>query len=153
MPDPARPCKELYRLPRTLYAQPDGKSTACSIACGLGAIMGLFGWLFSHRDFCQHDFQPLFSRFVDTVVDTFVAEDPTAAPPRCHDKTPKRKQFKFPPAKRLVAIGDVHGDMSQMKRALRAAGLIDDNFCWSGGTLLPSRCVCSKTKMSLSLTL
>ena len=95
--------------------------------------MGLFGWLFSRRDFCQHDFQPLFSRFVDTVVDTFVAEDPTAAPPRCHDKTPKRKQFKFPPAKRLVAIGDVHGDMSQMKRALRAAGLIDDNFSWSGG--------------------
>lgn len=35
--------------------------------------------------------------------------------------------------KRLVAIGDLHGDLAATKSALRAAGVIDASDAWSGG--------------------
>lgn len=39
-----------------------------------------------------------------------------------------------PQAPRIVAIGDVHGAFDQFTAILRAAGLIDANRRWSGGT-------------------
>lgn len=39
-------------------------------------------------------------------------------------------------APRLVAIGDLHGDLSQARAALRLAGLIDDQGRWAGGTTI-----------------
>jgi len=41
--------------------------------------------------------------------------------------------WRFPVAERVVAIGDVHGDLSATRRALRGAGLIDDGDRWIGG--------------------
>jgi hypothetical protein len=41
-----------------------------------------------------------------------------------------------PAAERVVAIGDLHGDLSAAKRALRAAGAIDDKDAWIGGKLV-----------------
>ena len=41
----------------------------------------------------------------------------------------------FPAPKRLVAIGDVHGDLDATKRALKLAGAIDDSGAWAGGDL------------------
>ncbi|MBL8742961.1 MAG: metallophosphoesterase [Myxococcales bacterium] len=41
----------------------------------------------------------------------------------------------FPAPKRLVAIGDVHGDMNATKRALKLGGAIDDAGEWVGGDL------------------
>jgi hypothetical protein len=41
----------------------------------------------------------------------------------------------FPAAKRLVAIGDVHGDLDATRRALRLAGAIDASDAWVGGAL------------------
>jgi Calcineurin-like phosphoesterase len=41
----------------------------------------------------------------------------------------------FPAPKRLVAFGDVHGDMVATKRALKLAGAIDDAGEWVGGDL------------------
>lgn len=38
------------------------------------------------------------------------------------------------PTGRIVAIGDVHGDLSALREALRAAGVIDAEDHWSGGT-------------------
>jgi hypothetical protein len=38
-----------------------------------------------------------------------------------------------PPASRLVAIGDVHGDYDQLVAVLRAAGLVDRRHRWQGG--------------------
>lgn len=38
----------------------------------------------------------------------------------------------LPPVKRLVAIGDLHGDWDMTVRTLRLAKLIDDNMNWSG---------------------
>ena len=34
---------------------------------------------------------------------------------------------------RVVAVGDVHGDFSQLVAVLRSAGLIDENLRWAGG--------------------
>jgi hypothetical protein len=40
----------------------------------------------------------------------------------------------FPPAKRIIAIGDLHGDLEKARRAFRLAGLIDGNDRWAGGS-------------------
>jgi hypothetical protein len=43
---------------------------------------------------------------------------------------------RFPAPARLVAIGDVHGDLEATRRALRLAGAIDERDTWSGGDLV-----------------
>ena len=40
----------------------------------------------------------------------------------------------LPAVPRLVAIGDLHGDMGKAKRAFRLGRLIDAQDRWSGGT-------------------
>jgi hypothetical protein len=45
-----------------------------------------------------------------------------------------RERFPAPP--RLVAIGDVHGDLEATRRALRLAGATDENDKWIGGDLV-----------------
>jgi hypothetical protein len=52
---------------------------------------------------------------------------PTAAP-----SLPTR----FPAPARLVAFGDVHGDLAATRRVLRLAGAIDDQDRWVGETLV-----------------
>lgn len=41
-----------------------------------------------------------------------------------------------PAPRRVVAIGDIHGDLAAAKAALRTAGAIDDKDHWSGGDLV-----------------
>ncbi|HSY20909.1 MAG TPA: metallophosphoesterase [Polyangiaceae bacterium] len=41
-----------------------------------------------------------------------------------------------PAAGRIVAVGDLHGDLDHTKRALRLAGAIDEAGHWSGGKLV-----------------
>jgi len=43
---------------------------------------------------------------------------------------------KLPAPKRLVAIGDLHGDASAARRVLRLAGATDDHDQWIGGELV-----------------
>lgn len=45
-------------------------------------------------------------------------------------------QTRWPAPRRLVAIGDVHGDLSAARAALRLAGAIDAQDRWSGGDLM-----------------
>ncbi|KAI0558306.1 Calcineurin-like phosphoesterase [Gracilaria domingensis] len=40
---------------------------------------------------------------------------------------------RFPGAKRIVAIGDVHGDVKAFRTALRSADILDKNDNWVGG--------------------
>jgi hypothetical protein len=47
--------------------------------------------------------------------------------------TPETRQ---PNAERIVAFGDVHGDLDATRRALRLAGAIDENDRWIGGSLV-----------------
>jgi len=41
--------------------------------------------------------------------------------------------WRFASTSRLIAIGDVHGDMAATRTALRLAGLIDEQDDWTGG--------------------
>ncbi|MFO7563618.1 MAG: metallophosphoesterase [Enhygromyxa sp.] len=43
---------------------------------------------------------------------------------------------RFPAPARLVAIGDLHGDLAAARRALRLAGAIDEDDRWIGGELV-----------------
>lgn len=44
--------------------------------------------------------------------------------------------LRYPEPKRLVAIGDLHGDLAAARSALRAAGAIDEHDQWIGGDLV-----------------
>jgi hypothetical protein len=59
--------------------------------------------------------------------------DPSAAP------TPGEllvQGDRFPAPARLVAIGDLHGDITATRKALRVAGAIDESDHWIGGELV-----------------
>ncbi len=43
---------------------------------------------------------------------------------------------RYPPASRIVAIGDLHGDLEATRAALRLAGAIDEKERWIGGELV-----------------
>ncbi|MEM9489699.1 MAG: metallophosphoesterase [Myxococcota bacterium] len=43
---------------------------------------------------------------------------------------------RFPAAERIVAIGDVHGDLAATRAAFRLAGAIDEQDRWIGGRLV-----------------
>ena len=43
---------------------------------------------------------------------------------------------RYPPAQRIVAIGDLHGDLEATRAALRLAGTIDEQDRWAGGTMV-----------------
>jgi hypothetical protein len=59
------------------------------------------------------------------------APAPAVAPAGCQlADVPARR----PAAARVVAIGDLHGDLAAARAALRAGGVIDDKDAWTGGT-------------------
>lgn len=71
----------------------------------------------------------LFSSFVDTFVDFSVSG--LFLPPKPTISTPQKTIYTSP--NRLIAIGDLHGDLYKSKQAFRLAGLIDLNDHWCGG--------------------
>jgi hypothetical protein len=44
--------------------------------------------------------------------------------------------WRYPTAARIVAIGDLHGDLDATRRALRLAGAVDEDDHWIGGELV-----------------
>jgi len=44
--------------------------------------------------------------------------------------------FQLPAAERIVAIGDLHGDVNALRNALRLGGAIDESAKWIGGNLV-----------------
>ena len=66
-----------------------------------------------------------------TVAEPIAAPEPAAS--ACNlDDAPMRR----PAAPRVVAVGDIHGDIGAARAALRAAGAIDDKDHWAGGALV-----------------
>src|SRR4051794_6188258 len=53
------------------------------------------------------------------------------APPLARDPS-----FQLPAAERIVAIGDLHGDVGALRAALRLAGAIDSAGKWIGKDLV-----------------
>ncbi|CAK7322494.1 unnamed protein product [Dovyalis caffra] len=86
----------------------------------------------------------LLSSFVDTFVDFSVSgglflpsQNPNSDFPdsqKRHEETPVSLQTRYPAPDRLIAIGDLHGDLEKSKQALRLAGLIDGSDNWAGGS-------------------
>ncbi|WIA20087.1 hypothetical protein OEZ85_005946 [Tetradesmus obliquus] len=100
----------------------------------LSSLMGTWGAAAADTaapaSFCEAQFPQMFANFVDHVVDTAYTGSCIADP----DPEPKElPPLRLPAAKRLVAIGDLHGDLSKALRAFRLAGLIDHKGQWSGG--------------------
>ena len=50
--------------------------------------------------------------------------------------SPRDLPSRFPEARRIVAIGDLHGDLAATRRVLGLAGAIDDKDHWIGGDLV-----------------
>ncbi len=83
------------------------------------------------------------TRNADHGAGTNVAQAPLpddAAPPKVIASTDgcplAVRPLRHPSAERIVALGDVHGDLDATKRALRLAGAIDEGDRWIGGTLV-----------------
>ncbi|CAJ1783492.1 unnamed protein product [Sphenostylis stenocarpa] len=76
------------------------------------------------------DIPNLLSSFVDTFVDFSVSGLFLPPPPPSPVPLPTR----LPSPQRLVAIGDLHGDLEKSKQALRLAGLIDAADRYIGGS-------------------
>jgi hypothetical protein len=62
--------------------------------------------------------------------------EPSAAPTPAPVDAPLDPPTRLPAATRIVAIGDIHGDLAAARRALRLAGAIDDRDRWAGGDLV-----------------
>lgn len=81
--------------------------------------------------YCNKEFRQDWAAFVNCFVDTLHADG--ASVPAPASKIEPLTTF-LPAAARLVAIGDLHGDMGKTRRAFRIGGLIDHQDRWSGGT-------------------
>ncbi|KAK4850330.1 hypothetical protein QYF36_005752 [Acer negundo] len=78
----------------------------------------------------------LVSSFVDTLVDFSVSgglflPNPDSTSPH---NAPDTIITRYPTPDRLIAIGDLHGDLEKSKQAFKIAGLIDDSDRWVGGS-------------------
>jgi hypothetical protein len=62
-------------------------------------------------------------------------KEPAAAAPAPGACAIEKRAIDRPAPERLVAIGDVHGDLEATRRVLRLAGAIDASDRWIGGTL------------------
>jgi hypothetical protein len=58
------------------------------------------------------------------------------APPPAPRPATLSDRISRPAAPRVVAIGDLHGDLGSARRALKLAGAIDDHDTWVGGKLV-----------------
>ncbi|GMH46063.1 hypothetical protein BSKO_14027 [Bryopsis sp. KO-2023] len=98
--------------------------------------MGILDWVQSRYaqqerpGLCAEDFKQKWSAFVDCFVDSVHAREMPATPPPDEVSEPPTV---LPAAERLVAIGDLHGDIEKTRQAFRLGGLTDEKDKWVGG--------------------
>lgn len=112
--------------------------------------------------FCSTRFPGLWSQFVDTMADVYNSKRSYSRNYSCArlqrlgggmggeleerqqqeeerqqgcgpDPPPAPPQTELPAVEKLVAIGDLHGDVDKARRAFRLAGLVDEHGSWIGG--------------------
>jgi hypothetical protein len=116
--------------PRPATPEPGGGGAAAPCAAEPAAAAAAAAAAARRSAFCAAAFPPLFASFAERLADVLHAGGPVAA---------RRPHFTgapaayAPPARRLVAIGDAHGDLHAMAAAFRAAGLVDAAGRWAGG--------------------
>lgn len=86
-----------------------------------------------HAQFCTTAFPGMWDAWVTSFTDFGFAGFATAPPPAPEEQQQPPPSV-LPAAPRLVAIGDLHGDLRKAWRAFRLAGLVDDMGRWSGGS-------------------
>jgi hypothetical protein len=74
----------------------------------------------------------VWSTFVDSFVNTCQANGPALSPSRGQAPTRVAPTY-LPPVKRLIAIGDLHGDIEKTRAVFDLAGLTDKRGRWNGG--------------------
>ena len=62
------------------------------------------------------------------------SDGPASAQPKPKPALKVDIKTRYPAADRVIAIGDVHGDIKATRAALEIGGLIDDDDNWTGGT-------------------
>lgn len=84
---------------------------------------------------CKH-IPDLLSSFVETFVDFSVSGGLFLLPndPLRSSSPVPPLRTRYPPVDRLIAIGDLHGDLDKTKQSLRLSGLIDASDRWVGGS-------------------
>ncbi|MGB0591506.1 MAG: metallophosphoesterase [Myxococcota bacterium] len=70
----------------------------------------------------------------NVVTDTIETEGEPETPPPARPPATQPPATVLPPVGRLVALGDVHGDIEALRSALRIALVIDETNHWIGGT-------------------
>lgn len=75
--------------------------------------------------------RPAFAR--DAGSDTKTTDDLKKLVPQDGIAGPPELTLRYPAVDRIVAIGDVHGDMRAFRKSLVAAGVVDQDGEWAGG--------------------
>ena len=110
-----------------LFGDGGGDAASRTTAAGWFASFGAAGSGASGEDAAG---QGLFASFVDS----FSASLVNGGVPQTPDESTTSEPPAFvPPAKRLIAIGDIHGDYEKAVGAFKVAGLIDERLNWIGG--------------------
>jgi hypothetical protein len=107
---------------------PSLHSRILTIACVLG--LGALGALGAACDRTPKEPAP------SSAKPTAGASGNGAGSPAGEPRAPQTRRFARPAAERVVAIGDLHGDLDAARRALRLAGAVDDKDAWIGGKLV-----------------
>ncbi|XP_065860789.1 shewanella-like protein phosphatase 2 [Euphorbia lathyris] len=76
----------------------------------------------------------LLSSFVDTFVDFSVSGGLFLPSLDSQNQQTSDLRTQYPSPNRLIAVGDLHGDLEKTKQAFRLAGLVDGSDRWSGGS-------------------
>eukprot|EP00889_Picochlorum_renovo_P001486 jgi/Picre1/28516/NNA_003920.t1 len=89
------------------------------------------------RAYCNRFFPKIWSRFVTAVTESSHARGAWCGDEKggfgCDGSPIPRPPTRLGKVDKIVAIGDVHGDVHKAKRAFKLAGLIDDKGSWVGG--------------------
>lgn len=90
--------------------------------------------------FCSKVFPDVWSRFIHSMTESLHAKTMTVLKRGVSADSLVQKvegvhrpPTFLPKAERIVAIGDVHGDMMKARRAFKLAGLVDGDDNWIGG--------------------